>query len=96
VWTGGRLEAFEVTLARDPAFAKQFTADALKDQANETEVAKHKAWLFKGQKLVVILGDDRIWQIESKTPKDFESDLAGLAARFDLNKCAQALDNPPK
>ncbi|MBM4069534.1 MAG: hypothetical protein FJ271_11380 [Planctomycetes bacterium] len=96
-WTGGRLEAIEVTLARDAAFALAFSADRLKQQKpppDAIKIGNHSGWLWKG-KLVVIVAKDRILRLESKTEKFFHSNLPEFARRFDLVRCARALDRPP-
>lgn len=97
-WLGGRLEAVEITLARDPKFAKVY-AELLSRGDNPPKalkVGKFMAWQWKSAKLVVILGPDRIVQVESKTPEHHDSDLVGFAKKMDLEKCAKALEQPPR
>ncbi len=98
-WTGGRLEALEATLARDPAFEMKYDAARLKRAKDPPEAVKlgmFTAWHWKKGELVIVLGKDRILWIESKTEKFFNSDLPAFARRFDLARCAKALDAPPR
>lgn len=97
-WTGGRIEAIEVTLARNPAFEMNYAAERMKLQKPPPEavkIGKHAGWLWKKGELVVILSKDRVLRLESRTEKFHNSDLPGFAGRFDLAKCAAALDRPP-
>jgi len=98
-WTGGRLEAVEITLARDGNFAKLYDPKAItkgNDPAKELKIGKHAAFQWGKAKLVVVLGADRIVKVDSATPKDFDSDLKGFAEKLPLEKIAEALDKPPR
>lgn len=96
-WTGGRLETVEMTLRRDPAFAKLTGPEIVgKGEAREVKVGKLVGWQQGKDKLVVILGADRILVVQSKTPEQHESNFIGLATKLPLEKCGQALDRPPR
>jgi len=99
LWTGGRIEEVEITLARDAAFEKRYAAERLQQEPmppTPIKVGDFGGWLWKDQQLVIVLGKDRALVIESKTPKAFASDFEAFAKRFDLKKCAAALDKAPR
>jgi hypothetical protein len=99
LWTGGRIEEVEITLARDAAFEKRFAVERLRHAPmppTPIKMGDFSGWLWKDKQLVLILGKDRALVIESKTPKVFASDFESFAKRFDLKKCAAALDKPPR
>jgi hypothetical protein len=107
LWTGGRAEVLEVTLARDPAFKDRYSADALKKedpQPKELEINKKKAWLWEfardgakfdqvSHRLVILLDADKAIIIEQKGNG---ANLETVAKKFDFAEIEKALANPPK
>jgi hypothetical protein len=107
LWTGGRAEVLEVTLARDPAFKDRYSADALKKedpQPKELEINKKKAWLWEfardggkidqlTHRLVILLDADKAIVIEQKGNG---ASLETVAKKFDFGEIEKALANPPK
>ena len=107
MWTGGRFEILEITLARDPAFKERYAADVLKKEKNaprEREVNKKKAWLWEypreegkidqlARRLVVLHDQDKAIILDQKGDG---ADLEVVAKKFDFVKVEKALANPPK
>jgi hypothetical protein len=104
-WTGGRLEAIYITLARDPAFKDKYSSEAIMKQKNAPmplDINKKKAWLWTygpedkskvGKRLVVVLEDDKVIIIEQL---GFGASLEKLAGEFDFAKVAKALAKAPE
>jgi hypothetical protein len=91
-------------LARDPAFKTAHTAEALKKlDAKAIKIGKKDAWTMPGgkdgqvqlTKIIVPLGEDKALIIEGSggTNPNF---LTDLAAHFDPEKSATALDKAPR
>jgi hypothetical protein len=109
-WTGGAAKQLDVTLARDPAFKKKYTPDALKKEdpaPTEVKVGKRTAWLWtyeakKGEdwplvgRLVVPLGEDTALIVEAKGPGPWGKGLTELAQEFDTARMAEAVKAPPR
>ncbi len=107
LWTGGRAEVLEVTLARDPAFKDRYSADALKKQdpqPKELEINKKKAWQWEfpreggkidrlTHRLVILLDADKAIILEQKGNG---ASLEEVAKKFDFAEIEKALANPPK
>jgi hypothetical protein len=107
LWTGGRAEVLEVTLARDPAFKDKYSADALKKEdplPRELEINKKKAWQWEfsrdggkfdqvSHRLVILLDADKAIIIEQKGSG---ASLEAVAKKFDFAEMEKALANPPK
>jgi len=109
-WTGGAIKLLEVTLARDPAFAKKYSAETLKKEAPPPQalmVGKQSAWLWKVDKLdmkeiwplyarlVIPMAKDRVLILDAKGAGPW-GDVADLVRHFDLAKLERALDSAPK
>jgi hypothetical protein len=107
LWSGGRADRLEVTLARDPAFKDTYSAEALKKEPNpprELENNKKKAWLWEFQRdrfqrdqiagrLVVLLDADKAIIFEQK---DSIQNLEAAAREFDFARIEKVLADPPK
>jgi hypothetical protein len=107
LWSGGRDEVLEITLARDPAFRLKYSAEALKNEKSppkELEVNKRKAWQWDFprevgkadqvvRRLVVLLDVDKAIMFEQKGSGPT---LEHVAKKFDFAKVDKALANPPK
>jgi hypothetical protein len=105
-WSGGRYEVLEITLARDPALAGKYSADALKKAKNppvEREIGTRKAWLWEFKReagkldqvlrrLVVVLDRDKAIVLEQKGSG---ANLEDVARKFDFGKVQKALAQPP-
>lgn len=102
-WMGGRFEVLTITLARDPKFKDQYSAEAMKkEKAEKLEVNKKTAYLWDRMKaddldkvnrrLVVVLADDKVLEI---TQRGSGLELADVAKQLDFEKAAKALDAPP-
>jgi hypothetical protein len=105
-WTGGALRSLTITLARDPAFKKDHTAEALrqaKPTPKEVTIAKKTGWLTSADKegvdrslkLVVPLDEDKALILEAKGLVT-EEDLTAMAGKFDLAAVEKALGQPPR
>lgn len=96
LWLGGRLESNDVTLARGAKYTKDFTAAALRKNADPPELIKvggFAGWHWKEKKKVVVMLDqDRILMVQAL----FDGSPVQFAERFPLKDCAKALDNPPR
>src|SRR5262249_19093477 len=103
-WTGNDYRVASATLARDPAFKTAHAADAMKKAgAQPIKVGKRDAWLLPGrkvgmrqaEKIVVPVADDAALIVEGlgMAHRDFPTELAG---RFDRDKVAAALKQPPR
>lgn len=96
-WSGGRLETITITLTRDAEKAKMYTPDGIKTinaAAKSIKIADRQAWLWQSRRLVI--GADRFVTIAAPTYDKFASDLPEFAKKLDLDKCAKALDQPPR
>jgi hypothetical protein len=103
-WMGGDYRVATATLARDPQFKeKHATPVLMKAGAKKIKIGKMDAWFTPGQgkdrlkkrdKIIVPLGEDKALIVEGigVAHKDFPLELAG---RFDPEKCAAALQQPP-
>lgn len=102
-WLGGRFEILTITLARDPKFKEQYSADAMKkEKAEKLEVNKKTAYKWDRMKaeeldkvnckLVVLLADDKVLIIEQRGGG---LELPEVAKKFDFDKVTKALDDPP-
>lgn len=99
-WGGGRIEAIEVTLARDPAFKQKYAADAFKkdEAAKEVKVGKHSGRLWSAadgtpRRLVVPLAADKILELRGTGQVQ---DLVKLAEAWDLAAAEAALEAAPR
>jgi hypothetical protein len=72
-WLGNRLDGITYTLARDPAFATQYSADVLERESpvpQRTMICGRTAWRWDktkrgiSSKYVVLLAPDKIWMVE--------------------------------
>jgi len=107
LWSGGRYEVVEMTLARDPEFKEKYSSQVLTKEKNppkELEVKQKKAWQWEfagvpknidqvARRLVVLLGEDKAIIIEQK---GYGAVLETVAKKFDFAKVEEALENPPK
>jgi hypothetical protein len=92
----GLIRSFKLTIARDPGFKKQFSAEALKDVAVEHQMGKRSIWMWKDdRKLVIPLGDDKaaIFELDANSEK---LPLFEYAKKLELKRIANALENPPR
>jgi hypothetical protein len=103
-WNGNDFRTATATLARDPEFKTAHTAEALKKAgAKEIKIGKKDAWIIPNDKqglegrdkIIVPLGEDKALIVEGigAAHKAFPTELA---AAFDAEKCAKALDKPPQ
>jgi hypothetical protein len=106
VWSGGRYELLEITLARDPALEGKYSAETLKQGKNpptEREIDGAKAWLWQfprepgkleqvARRLVVLLAPDKAIILDQKGSG---ANLENVARKFDFAKVKQALAQPP-
>jgi hypothetical protein len=107
LWTGGRAEKLEITVARDPAFKDRYSAKALRAEKNaprQLEINKKVAWEWTYprvagkldalvRRLVVLLDTDKALVIEQLGGGP---GLERVASQFDFPAIAKALANPPK
>ncbi len=102
-WMGGRFEVLTITLARDPKFKDQYSAEAMKkEKAEKLEINKKTAYLWDRMKaddldkvnrrLVVLLADDKVLEI---TQRGGGLELADIAKQIDFAKVVKALESPP-
>jgi hypothetical protein len=109
-WTGGASKRLVVSLSRSPAVKDQFDPKKLQKDGppfTELKIGQYPAllWDLRGLKdkavmplqkrLVILLGEDRVLQLDARGVGPWES-LEKLAGRFDLEKMAKALDAPPR
>jgi hypothetical protein len=102
VWSGNDFREATATLARDPQFKTAHTAATLTQAgAKEIKIGTKTAWFFAGKgkealdKIIVPLGDDTALFVEGIgiAHKAFPTELA---SKFDLDKVAAALQQPPR
>ena len=93
----GLPRAFTVTLARDPAFKTQHSKVALtKSTATTLEIGKRTAWVWKGEKKVIVpLGDDTAVVIETD-PGSEPMPVVEYAKSLDYDRIEKALAAPPR
>jgi len=104
-WLGGRFEILTITLARDPKFKEQYSAEAMKKEKpapESLEVNKKHAYFWDRMKaedldkvncrLVVVLADDKVLIIEQRGAG---LELPDVAKKLDFDKVVKALESPP-
>jgi hypothetical protein len=104
-WTGGRSEAYRVTLARDPAFKEKHAPDALRKLPKPPEEVKVKGdvigWLWRDdrkvpRRILVPLADDKALLAEVEGMVGAQLGVLKLAQSFDLDRAREALSRPPR
>ncbi len=109
-WTGDADRAWDVTLARDPAFARRYATaalGALSPPPRPVRVAGRVAWLWDlpregscqrdqvRHRLVVILASDKVLSFDGTGLGPWDNAVA-LAGFVDLARATAALDGPPR
>ena len=92
----GLPRAFTVTLARDPAFKTQHSKDTLKKAATPLEIGSRTAWVWKGdRKVIVPLGDDTAIIVETDQGSQ-PMPVVEYAKSLDYDRMEKALAAPPR
>jgi hypothetical protein len=109
-WTGNADRHLKVTVARNAEFKKTYSEEAVQKSqppGKKKEIGKYAAWEWKferndtkdtpplHERLVILLGDDRVVIIEESGLGPFGGDIRNLLEKMDLERISKALDKAP-